>query len=65
MYVVCISSGIQRLYTVSYMWYSGIGVCTVVVVGLIVSFITGMCSINSSMFLKIELFLKESSVAIK
>ncbi|XP_060555334.1 sodium-dependent multivitamin transporter-like [Ruditapes philippinarum] len=34
--------GINRLYTVSYMWYSGIGVCTVVVVGMIVSLITGI-----------------------
>ncbi|XP_060555332.1 sodium-coupled monocarboxylate transporter 1-like isoform X2 [Ruditapes philippinarum] len=34
--------GINRLYTVSYMWYSGIGVCTVVVVGMVVSLITGI-----------------------
>lgn len=33
--------GLDRLYSVSYMWYSGIGVITTVVVGLIVSFITG------------------------
>lgn len=34
--------GIQRLYTVSYIWYSGIGVVTTVVVGMIVSLITGV-----------------------
>ncbi|XP_053394400.1 sodium-dependent multivitamin transporter-like [Mercenaria mercenaria] len=34
--------GVNRLYTVSYMWYSGIGVCTVVVVGMLVSIITGV-----------------------
>ncbi|KAL4220203.1 Sodium-coupled monocarboxylate transporter 1 [Mactra antiquata] len=33
--------GINRLYTVSYIWYSGIGVVTVVFVGMIVSLITG------------------------
>lgn len=35
-------SGINRLYTVSYIWYSGIGVLTTVVVGMIVSLITGV-----------------------
>ena len=33
--------GIDRLYTMSYIWYSSLGVLTCVVVGLIVSFITG------------------------
>ena len=32
----------ELLYTVSYLWYPSIGLATVVVVGLIVSFITGM-----------------------
>ncbi|KAK7096189.1 hypothetical protein V1264_005513 [Littorina saxatilis] len=39
-------SGIQPLYTVSYLWYSSIGAATVVVVGLIVSFCTGPMSID-------------------
>lgn len=34
-------SGIDLLYTVSYLWYPSIGTATVIVVGLIVSFITG------------------------
>ncbi|XP_076438815.1 sodium-coupled monocarboxylate transporter 1-like [Babylonia areolata] len=34
-------SGLDVLYTVSYMWYPSIGAATVVVIGLIVSFITG------------------------
>ncbi|XP_041356385.1 sodium-coupled monocarboxylate transporter 1-like [Gigantopelta aegis] len=34
-------SGISLLYTVSYLWLPSIGAATVVVVGLIVSFITG------------------------
>lgn len=34
--------GVHRLYTVSYMWYSGIGVLTVIVVGMAVSLLTGV-----------------------
>ncbi|XP_052263489.1 sodium-dependent multivitamin transporter-like isoform X1 [Dreissena polymorpha] len=34
--------GINRLYTVSYMWYSAIAVLTCVVIGLLVSIITGI-----------------------
>ncbi|KAK7467994.1 hypothetical protein BaRGS_00036772, partial [Batillaria attramentaria] len=34
-------SGIDQLYTISYLWYGSIGTGTVVVVGLIVSVITG------------------------
>ena len=35
------SRGIQRLYTMSYMWNSAVAVLTVVVVGMVVSLITG------------------------
>ncbi|XP_048236774.1 sodium-coupled monocarboxylate transporter 1-like [Haliotis rufescens] len=35
-------TGISALYTVSYLWYPAIGASTVIVVGLIVSAITGM-----------------------
>ncbi|XP_052788010.1 sodium-coupled monocarboxylate transporter 1-like [Mya arenaria] len=34
-------SGIQLLYTVSYLWYPSIGVATVIIVGLFVSLISG------------------------
>ncbi|XP_064613869.1 sodium-dependent multivitamin transporter-like [Liolophura sinensis] len=34
-------TGVDKLYTVSYIWYSGISFFTVLVVGLIVSFATG------------------------
>ena len=40
-YVMFYFRGIERLYTMSYIWYSSLGVLTCVVVGLIVSFITG------------------------
>ncbi|XP_060601571.1 sodium-dependent multivitamin transporter-like [Ruditapes philippinarum] len=33
-------SGVELLYTVSYLWYPSIGVATVVIVGLVVSFAT-------------------------
>ncbi|PVD36488.1 hypothetical protein C0Q70_03472 [Pomacea canaliculata] len=39
-------TGIDKLYTISYLWYPSIGTATVVVVGLIVSFITGPMSID-------------------
>ncbi|XP_071098413.1 sodium-coupled monocarboxylate transporter 1-like isoform X1 [Haliotis cracherodii] len=35
-------TGVSALYTVSYLWYPAIGAATVIVVGLIVSAITGM-----------------------
>jgi hypothetical protein len=35
------STGLDRLYLVSYLWYSPIGMATVVVVGLAVSLFTG------------------------
>ncbi|KAH3818977.1 hypothetical protein DPMN_120707 [Dreissena polymorpha] len=38
---ISIRSGINRLYTVSYMWYSAIAVLTCVVIGLLVSIVTG------------------------
>ncbi|KAH3802713.1 sodium-coupled monocarboxylate transporter 2-like [Dreissena polymorpha] len=34
-------SGVKLLHTVSYQWYSSIGMATVIVVGLFVSFVTG------------------------
>ncbi|RVE57608.1 hypothetical protein OJAV_G00217970 [Oryzias javanicus] len=34
-------SGLQRFYSLSYMWYSGFSCCCVVLVGLAVSFLTG------------------------
>ncbi|KAH3802762.1 hypothetical protein DPMN_156444 [Dreissena polymorpha] len=34
-------SGVQLLYTVSYLWYPSIGMATVIVVGLFVSLVTG------------------------
>ncbi|XP_069102394.1 sodium-coupled monocarboxylate transporter 1-like isoform X2 [Argopecten irradians] len=34
-------TGINHLYTVSYLWYPSIGAATVVIIGLIVSFCTG------------------------
>ncbi|XP_035826896.1 sodium-dependent multivitamin transporter, partial [Aplysia californica] len=36
-----ISPGLQWLYSISYLWYTGIGMIIVVVVGLPVSFLTG------------------------
>ncbi|KAL8584030.1 hypothetical protein ACOMHN_022370 [Nucella lapillus] len=39
-------SGIDLLYTVSYLWYPSIGVAIVIIVGLLVSFITGPMSID-------------------
>ena len=36
------SRGIQRLYTMSYMWNSALAVLTTVAVGLVVSFLTGI-----------------------
>ena len=33
--------GIERLYTMSYIWYSPLAVLTCVVVGMVVSLITG------------------------
>ncbi|XP_046581743.1 sodium-coupled monocarboxylate transporter 1-like [Haliotis rubra] len=39
-------TGVSALYTVSYLWYPSIGAATVIVVGLIVSAITGMNSIG-------------------
>lgn len=43
---LCEVTGIDKLYTISYLWYPSIGTATVVVVGLIVSFITGPMSID-------------------
>ncbi|XP_053191878.1 solute carrier family 5 member 6 [Scomber japonicus] len=34
-------SGLKRFYSLSYMWYSGFNCCTVIIVGLIISFLTG------------------------
>lgn len=34
-------SGLQRFYSLSYMWYSGFSCSTVILIGLIVSFLTG------------------------
>ncbi|XP_067131948.1 sodium-coupled monocarboxylate transporter 1-like [Centruroides vittatus] len=45
--------GIQDLYRISYIWYSAIGCTTVVVVGLIVSFLTGpkqACDMDPALF---------------
>ncbi|XP_076438939.1 sodium-coupled monocarboxylate transporter 1-like [Babylonia areolata] len=39
-------SGIELLYTVSYLWYPSIGVATVIIVGLVISFITGPMSMD-------------------
>src|SRR6218665_206586 len=41
--MVCIQngSGIAGLYSLSYMWYTTLGTLTTVVVGIIVSFMTG------------------------
>ncbi|KAL3885461.1 hypothetical protein ACJMK2_025517 [Sinanodonta woodiana] len=39
-------SAVERLYTVSYLWYPSIGAATAVIVGLIVSFATGPMSID-------------------
>lgn len=36
-----IHSGLIEFYRVSYIWYSAIGSCLTVIVGLIVSFLTG------------------------
>ena len=55
---VCVSgcgrSGIDLLYTVSYLWYPSIGAATVVVVGLIVSFITGTGLPHTRAILKVS-----------
>ncbi|KAK7096188.1 sodium-coupled monocarboxylate transporter 1-like isoform X1 [Littorina saxatilis] len=40
------ASGIELLYTVSYLWYPSIGAATVIIVGLIVSFATGPMNID-------------------
>lgn len=40
--------GIQHLYTVSYLWYPAIGATTTVVIGLIVSFITGKGAVEQA-----------------
>lgn len=34
-------SGLQRFYSLSYMWYSGFSCSTVILIGLVVSFLTG------------------------
>ncbi|KAM9355881.1 solute carrier family 5 member 6 isoform 2-T5 [Pholidichthys leucotaenia] len=34
-------SGLKRFYSLSYMWYSGFNCCTVILTGLIISFLTG------------------------
>ncbi len=34
-------SGLKRFYSLSYMWYSGFNCFTVIIVGLIISFLTG------------------------
>lgn len=39
-------SGVQALYSLSYMWYSAHNSATVVVVGLLVSFLTGKVFLN-------------------
>ncbi|XP_046581754.1 LOW QUALITY PROTEIN: sodium-coupled monocarboxylate transporter 1-like [Haliotis rubra] len=39
-------TGISALYTVSYLWYPAIGAATVIVVGLVVSALTGMNSLG-------------------
>ena len=44
---ILIRSGISRLYTVSYMWYSAIAVLACVVIGLLVSVITGESSFRT------------------
>lgn len=36
-----IRSGIVELYTLSYLWYTALGMMTTIFVGLIVSFLTG------------------------
>ena len=41
-----VRSGIDLLYSVSYLWYSSIGAATVIIVGLIVSFITGTSKLH-------------------
>ncbi|XP_028294358.1 sodium-dependent multivitamin transporter-like isoform X2 [Gouania willdenowi] len=35
------TSGLKRFYSLSYMWYSGFSCITVIVIGLIISFLTG------------------------
>lgn len=39
-------SGIDELYTLSYLWYTAVGILTTVVVGIIVSFLTGIPSMH-------------------
>lgn len=34
-------SGLKRFYSLSYMWYSAFNCCTVILIGLIISFLTG------------------------
>lgn len=38
--------GLQKLYGLSYIWFSSIGILIVVIVGLFVSFVTGMFKFN-------------------
>lgn len=39
-------TGIQPLYTISYLWNPGIGICVTVIVGLIVSVVSGKFDIS-------------------
>uniref|UniRef100_A0A8C5G5V3 Sodium-dependent multivitamin transporter n=1 Tax=Gouania willdenowi TaxID=441366 RepID=A0A8C5G5V3_GOUWI len=39
--VLIATSGLKRFYSLSYMWYSGFSCITVIVIGLIISFLTG------------------------
>lgn len=48
-FVWCLQSrsGVTQLYLLSYLWNMGLGILITVVVGLIVSFLTGICSLKS------------------
>uniref|UniRef100_A0AAV2JKI1 Uncharacterized protein n=1 Tax=Knipowitschia caucasica TaxID=637954 RepID=A0AAV2JKI1_KNICA len=39
---VALRSGLQRFYSLSYMWYSGFSCFSVIIIGLIISFCTGL-----------------------
>lgn len=40
-------SRLKRFYSLSYMWYSAVNCCTVIVIGLIISFLTGRQVVTS------------------
>ena len=40
------SEGLEKLYELSYLWYTAAGILVTVIIGVIVSFVTGACNMN-------------------